>query len=335
MGWQDLIVKDKPIILPWLGGRSIWFGRGFTLEGKLPPEHGWWTFLDQGSRTLRWDGSVTQSEPAPDWAEKWPTVKGYLVGDHLIPDNVCGQTDPDRLRECAKFIHLADLGLEKFSRAVVARHPDGRLIWLREEWPLGPEPEVLGAWHDRLSSLDHVAGVTPALDMAFRWSVRQREWNEEMAVKRRAEAEAERLRLEAEARKAELAANAAKLVGTGEGRRLLAEQDFEAAAKAALAVSGADLLDARQSRIPNEMVVQWRFRNRRLECVVDKATLRIIDAGICLADHRTGEKGDTRFTLESLPSVVKEALDEGKLHVWRHVAGDQDWEPDDNNWDDA
>jgi hypothetical protein len=67
--------------------------------------------------------------------------------------------------------------------------------------------------------------------------------------------------------------------------------------------------------------------------------MHIVDAGICLDDHR-GTKGDTRFTLESLPAVVGEAIRGGKLVVWRHVAGDpgnaanHDWGADrDEDWD--
>ena len=38
-----------------------------------------------------------------------------------------------------------------------------------------------------------------------------------------------------------------------------------------------------------------------------------------LTDESTGEKGDTRFTLESLPTVVQQAMDEGILVVYRHA----------------
>jgi hypothetical protein len=53
-----------------------------------------------------------------------------------------------------------------------------------------------------------------------------------------------------------------------------------------------------------------------------------------LTDHRTGEKGDTLFTLESLPAVVRQAIKEHKLVVYRHADG-ADWrnEPDDD-WED-
>ena len=121
-------------------------------------------------------------------------------------------------------------------------------------------------------------------------------------------------------------------MGTGPGRRTLAQMDFEAAAKAALKVGGAEYLDSHPGYGRREMVVQYRFENRRLECVVNTQTLTVIDSGICLTDHRTGEKGDTYFTLESLPAVVRQAIQLNKLVVYRHVGGDARDEDDD--WDD-
>jgi len=45
-----------------------------------------------------------------------------------------------------------------------------------------------------------------------------------------------------------------------------------------------------------------------------------VDSGICLIDHTTEERGDARFTLESLPAVINEAINDQKLVVFRHVA---------------
>jgi hypothetical protein len=100
-------------------------------------------------------------------------------------------------------------------------------------------------------------------------------------------------------------------------RRELARRDFEAAARAALAVTGAELLEERPGFQRGEHVVRFRFRRQRFECVCDEA-LRIVDSGICLVDHATGERGDTRFTLESLPAVIGQAMDEGRLVRFRH-----------------
>lgn len=76
--------------------------------------------------------------------------------------------------------------------------------------------------------------------------------------------------------------------------------------------------------------MQYRSQARRLECTCD-GTMRIIDAGVCLTDHVTGRKGDALLTLESLPSVIREALQEGKLVVWRHVAGDPGYNAQDDD----
>jgi hypothetical protein len=111
----------------------------------------------------------------------------------------------------------------------------------------------------------------------------------------------------------------------------MAKLDFGEAARAALAIGGAELLDWRDSRSVGEAVVQFRFQHRRFECVCQKDTLRIVDAGICLTDHYTGVRGDTRFTLESLPPVIQQAVREGKLVVFRHVDGDDNRGYDDEN----
>ncbi|MEL6349921.1 MAG: hypothetical protein AAFV53_42860, partial [Myxococcota bacterium] len=112
----------------------------------------------------------------------------------------------------------------------------------------------------------------------------------------------------------------AAAVGDAHARRVLAQQDFSEAARAALAVSGAELLDHRPNRGgKDEQVVQFRFQQRRFECVVHAKTLQIIDSGICLINHTTNERGDTRFTLESLPAVIDEAMRLGKLVIFRHV----------------
>ena len=98
----------------------------------------------------------------------------------------------------------------------------------------------------------------------------------------------------------------------------MAKVDFNEAARAALAVGGAELLDCKGSRRAQELTIRYRLDGRRFECVCD-ANLHIVDAGICLVDHRTGIKGDDRFTLESLPAVVRQAEREGVLVVFRNV----------------
>jgi hypothetical protein len=247
---------------------------------------------------------------------------GYLVGDRIIASDVDVNPDPIKIAFQSERVNLIDPGLDRFVLVSAGRcSEDGSLVFIQQEMPLGAEDGVLTAYLDALDSVRHVKGVVPALDAAFRMA----RWQRIEADRRRAEL-TEQLRLEEEARrKEELRREMMGRLGDGAGRRAIAAVDFEAAARAALALGGAEYLDHRAAHRGNEMVVRFRVLRRRFECTCDKNTLRIIDSGICLSAHGDdddfayGTKGDTWFTLESLPSVIMEADRDGKLVVYRHV----------------
>ncbi len=311
MSWQDFLSEDEERVLPWTGGRTV-HGRDRTwvIQGRLPAEYGWYTFETGGSRKAK---LVGPAEPAHEFYDSFPLLRGYLAGDRFIPDTARIDPDPIKCFEQTKPVFLVERGLERFTRVTVARHR-GDLIYFTQEWAGEAEQAVQAAYEDRLDSIAHVPDVSPALDLAFRWETYQRELAKVRAEKVRAELARQR-ELD---RQAEIRERALKDAGTALGRRHLATYDFEAAARAALTVSGSELLDCRESyENSNEMVVKYRFRGRRLECVVDRATLRIITAGVCLTDEDTGVMGDTLFTLESLPGVVGEGIDTGALHIYR------------------
>jgi hypothetical protein len=142
-------------------------------------------------------------------------------------------------------------------------------------------------------------------------------WQRAEAARRRLELERLCREEEAKRQKEERRKELVRKLGDGEGRREMALLDFAAAARAALAVGGAIFLDAKKLR-HNEWAVRYRLDRQKLECVCDER-LRIIDAGVCLISHETGFKGDTLFTLESLPGVLIEATRTGKLVIFRHV----------------
>jgi hypothetical protein len=87
----------------------------------------------------------------------------------------------------------------------------------------------------------------------------------------------------------------------------------------ALSLGGAEFLDYRNSGYNQEVVVKFKIGDKKFECSCDSKTLRIIDSGICLTDEETGEKGDSYFTLESLPAVIIQAERENKLVIFRHA----------------
>lgn len=311
MSWRDLLAPEhETIVLPWLGGNSLRSAsRTWTLAGRAPREHGWYVFKIEG-RTAHLSGPA---EAQPDLLIG--QERGYLVGDRLVPDGSRVESDPKQIATYSEKVFLLEPGLDRFARVCAGRvYKDGPLVYKQPEMPLGPEDDVLTAFLDNKPSVLDIKGVSPALEAAFRLE----SWQRDETQRRRVELE--RLRREEEARR-EKEARRKQLVeqlGDAKGRRDLAKVDFAEAAKAALRVGDAELLDHRKHVQRGEWVVKYRLDGRRFECVCDD-NLRIVDAGICLIDHDTDERGDTFFTLESLPGVVREAIRIGRLVVFRHV----------------
>lgn len=316
MSWQDLIApSDKYVTVPWTGGREVRSeGRMFLTHGRMPQEHGWHTFKVTAPRVVSWHGARKEVD-TDALLGGCKITRGYLVADRLIPDGAMVVLDPLKIMEQTETVYLIEPGLERFARVRVARWEDGRLIYMGQDFPLGPEGEVSSAYQDQKDSVTNISGVTPALDLAFRFET----WNRVEGARLRAEAA--RIAREEEARLAleERRGALARQLGTGEGRREMARVDFGEAVRAALQVSGAELLDWRDAHVAGEAVVQFRFMNRKFECVCQKQTLRIVDAGICLQDHQTGRRDDNLLSIEAIPGVIAQAIREHKLVVFRHV----------------
>lgn len=314
MSWRDLLQEeDEVLILPWVGGGSL----PWQIDGKGPKKPGWYKFKRKG-RKIQLISPVEESNTICLKNKKF----GYLIGDRFIPDDIKGLIQVRQLAESLQPVHLIDPGLDRFVRVSVGSllH-DSPLIFNSQEFPIGPEDSVLQAFFDGKKDLSDIPGVSPALNSAFNVEVWRRD--EEEKIRK----EEERIREETRKRK-----EAEEKVGTAEGRRDLAKFNFKTAAIAALQVGNAKYVDHRNSVNKNEMVVRYSVDNRQLECVCDKDSLRIIDAGVCLVNHTTGEKGDARFTLESLPAVIRQAIKERKLVVWRHVGGVNYDEDEDEDW---
>jgi len=306
MGWRDLLQKEEPetLVAPWVGGRNLQtHDRHFIIEGKLPKEHGWYEFKYLVRKA--WVKELVD----PDTTLLGHHVTGYLVGDRLVPDDVTVSPNIGELTDKFEQVSLIEPGLDKFVRVKAGRiYEGGDLIFDSQEFPLGPEDEVLNAFLNEKVSIDDIAGVTPALDGAFKIE----DWYR-VEVRKRREEERKRRELEEKRRRIREA------LGDGEIRREMAKIDFGEAARAALAVGGAEYVDHRKGYGKNDMIVRYRVDGGRYECVCHKETMRIIDAGICLTDHATGIKNDNLFTLESLPTVIKEGINNRQLVIWRHA----------------
>jgi len=328
MSWRDLLQKeDESLVLPWTGGRTVLSpGPAYQMQGPKPREHGWKAFQIKGRNAFH----VGPSDPEVSVLGR--RVTGYLVGDRVVPDGTRVASGYDGIIYSSEAVHLLEPGIARFARVSAGRVADGApLVFVSEEMPLGPEQDVLAAFQDRAPNLDGIRDVEPALYAAFVLEVGQRA----SAEKARAELEAQRALEAAQAAERERIGRLVEQLSDARGRREMAAYDFAQAASAALTLAEAEYLDHRASANRGEMVVTFRLEGRRFECVCDARTLRIVDSGICLVDHRTGVRGDDRFTLESLPGVIRLAMRTGRLHVFRRVDDDYgEREHDDDDYDD-
>ena len=310
MSWRDLLQSpEETLVLPYLRAWGTTAKRGprSWMLSRPPREDGWYTFKIEGRRASVVGPSESHS------SSPISTYKGFLVGDRIVLD-----TSPKQPLK----VHLLEDGLERFCRIEVGRYyENGPIFYLGQDMPCGVEDAVNSAYLDGEVTLTQVKGVPASLHTAFLLEV-----NRKLEIeRRRIEAEARQREIEAQLAREEVARELARQGGSATSRRELAQIDFDAAAKSALAVSGAELIEVRRSNRPDEMIVRFRWLGRRFECVCHRTTLQIIDSGICLTaeygqdEWVQGTKGDQFFTLESLPGVIKEASDLDKLVVFRHI----------------
>jgi hypothetical protein len=130
------------------------------------------------------------------------------------------------------------------------------------------------------------------------------------AAARRIEAAARRV--EEERRSTERMSRSPAATGSG-GPSSPPESTTNARVEAALRATGAELMALRRLA-GNLLEVRYRFMDERFTTIIDGDTLRVVDAGVCL----DGE--DALVTLESLPGVIREAIEDGHLVITRRHA---------------
>jgi hypothetical protein len=68
---------------------------------------------------------------------------------------------------------------------------------------------------------------------------------------------------------------------------------------------------AARRRGGGQLEVAYEFMGERFVSIVDALTLQVIDSGVCLAG------ADALVTLDSLPGVIREAIDTDRLVITR------------------
>lgn len=329
MDYRKFLGKVESAVLPYFGGGTVDApSRRLRLAAPVTP--GWWRFELQGR-------TATAREPAgPEGLDALPLVRGHAWGARLVREGAVAEA----------LQLLPEEESPRFSPVRARRWHDGSLLFEGLDF----EGEAEGSARLALEEAGTLAGVkaVPAsLRAAFGYTVLEAasralrvrfaplevrarvlevaEWGrasaEEVLRHLVAEREAhvralEAWRLALEAR-SQMEVESARV--RAELARLRAQPPLRAGrpresgdrVERVLEHAGARLLDQRRLG-GDRLEVVFRFMEERFISVVDAHTLQVVDAGICLAG------ADREVTLESLPSVIREAIQTERLVITRY-----------------
>lgn len=330
MDYRKFLGRQEIAVLPYLGGARVSGpDRELTLPQR-PPSPGWYAFTLRGRQVTSFAPS-----PAPDLS-RLPAVKGHWLEGRLVRDGAIAERvelmpeeEPPRFAPCsARRWHSDELLFDTLEFEGESEEAVRRA--LENELPLSDVKGVPASLRaafayallERVSQrlripfapaevrpglLEIANGGSAAADRALQRLAEERRVAEremrELQRRRDERLAGEQLRLERERRTAELREQQAQL-----------RDDAPLRAEAALGGAGARLRDARMLN-DERLEVIFTFMNERFISVVDAATLQVIDSGICLGHPPR----DALVTLDSLPSVIKEAIETDALVILRHA----------------
>ena len=315
MDFRKHLGAAQELVLPYLGGLRVDApDRSLRLEAELTP--GWWKFSVSGRRATPKD-----TTDAPDLSQL-PRVRGFLLGARLVGE-----------RGSAERVHLTPQEQpQRFAPASARRWHGGALIFDGLEFESGIEEDVRRALEDS-RTLAELKGVPAPLRSAFAYALAEQAGRRLQLPAHPIElrphvgtiadggvAEAERVlrQLDAERRAYRLmlasrpVQSAMRDVNVPEiVRRPRRFASIEDRVEAALHDAGARL---RRTRTLNgdQIEVTWDFMGETFISIVQEESLQVVDSGVCLAG------ADSLVTLESLPGVIREAIDRGRLVITRH-----------------
>lgn len=304
-------------VLPYFGGSRVdTHDRRFHVRAPLAP--GWWQFAIDGRRAV-------PMEPAPP-AElsSRPVMRGHWACGWIVASG----TGLDRIAL------PPDDEPEPLSRVTARRWYSGDLVFdaveFEDEAELAArraldERRALGDLRDVVPSLraafGYALGIAIAREMKLDIAMREltprvvaiadggpevvRGMFAELLAQRRREAEETERRLhEAEQRRRlETAAGTARVKSRARDPRVRADDVLDNA--------GARMLSCRSIDRGARLDVTWELDGTRIISLVEADTLQVLDPGICLAGaHRV-------LTLDAMPSVVREAIEQEHLNITR------------------
>lgn len=319
MDYKAFLTPPAPMVLPYFGGTRVDAAeRRFSIE--TPIALGWWRFQIDGRR------AVPLEPAAPVALESLPGLRGHWVAGWVIVDG----------RQLGRVALPPDDEPAALTKVVARRWYSDDLLFDTIEFEDDAEVAARRALEER-RPLGAIKGVAPSLRAAFGYAlgmaiarelgfeITHRELTprvvaiadggREVVVPMFTAMIAQREREAAEARlRAEEAAAAARLAGAVKGARMISRARLpHQRADDALTGARARMIDCRRVAGGAQLDVTYEVDGTRIMSIVASETLQVIDPGICLSGaHRV-------LTLDAMPSVVREAIEEDHLNITRRA----------------
>ncbi|EPX61638.1 hypothetical protein D187_010257 [Cystobacter fuscus DSM 2262] len=308
MDYRKFLAQVESVVLPYFGGAHV-DQPSRRLRVSTSPAPGWYRFEVRG-RT-----ATARESAGPEGLDGLPRVRGHLWGTRLVHEGAVAE--PVRL--------LPEDTPPRFAPLLARRWHDGGLVFETSEFESEAE-STARLRLERRETLTELKGVPASLRAAFGYALletRARALDIRFApaeVRGVVRGVAEQGAAVAEARLRTLAfersihVTRARHPDSREERTHPARGREEEASRVerALSRAGAWLLDSRRLS-GGQLEVTFDFMGERFQSIVEADTLRVVDAGLCLAG------ADALVTLESLPAVIREAIEEDVLVITRHV----------------
>ncbi|HEU5059206.1 MAG TPA: hypothetical protein VFU21_21885 [Kofleriaceae bacterium] len=301
--FRSFLAPAEPVVLPYFGGSRV-EAADRRLRVAAPVEPGWWRFRVDGRR-------ATALEPADpvDLSDR-PAVRGHHAAGWLFASG----------RDVHRIALPPAEEPAPLARVTGRVWHSGDLLFDTIDFEDEAEEAARRALEDG-QGIGEVRGVPPSLRAAFGFAladaigraldipISPREAGgrvQELAAGGRPAAEAllralaeERRRHDAEARAREVRARVRERRG-----------DPVDLADAALDAAGARMLSCRRIGGGN-LEVRFQLDGERFVSIISGHSLQVLDAGICLSG------ADRQLTLDSLPSVIREAIETDRLNITR------------------
>jgi len=327
--YKAFLSKTETLVLPYFGGTRVdALDRRLRVHAEATDGFapGWWRFQVDGRNAV-----PKEQAPAADLPDlgALPAVRGHWVSGWVVIDG----------KQLARIAFPPDDEPPPLSRVTARRWYSGDVLFDTIDFEDDAEVTARRALEER-RPLGDVKGVVPSLRAAFGYAlgmtlareldidVTPRELTPRVVaiadggrevVREMFTALLEQRRREAEEarRRAEEAEAAARLATAVKGARVIQRRgtrhDPERRVDDTLERAGARMLSARLVARGEQIDVTYEVDGTRIMslCAID--TLRILDPGVCLS----GAHGV--LTLDAMPSVVREAIEDGVLNITRRA----------------